>query len=79
MSETRSNAQPKRSTVIFKFVTATVMGAVFFLVPVRVGGQWTIPFDVVVSYLTERLPGAVALYSLLAILASVVLNAWCEL
>lgn len=74
MTEDKGTVDTNRSRAIFKFVTATIIGAFFFLVPVQVGGQWTIPFDVVVGYLTEDLPSAVALYSLLAILASVALS-----
>lgn len=79
MTETESTTAASRSQDIFKFVVATVIGAFFFLVLVRMVGQWTIPFDVVVSYLTDNLSGAVALYSLLAILASVVLSIAAEL
>lgn len=80
MTETESASSTSRPPgAIAKFVIATLVGAFFFLVPVRVGGEWTIPFDVVVGYITEGLPGAVALYSLLAILASVVLTLVAEL
>jgi len=80
MAETESTTSTSRPTgAVFKFVIATLVGAFFFLVPVRVGGEWTIPFDVVVGYITEGLPGAVALYCLLAILASVVLSIVAEL
>lgn len=80
MTETESASSTSRPTgAVAKFVIATLVGAFFFLVPVRVGGEWTIPFDVVVGYITEGLPGAVALYSLLAILASVVLTLVAEL
>lgn len=72
---TESAASTSRPTgAVAKFVIATLVGAFFFLVPVRVGGEWTMPFDVVVGYITEGFPGAVALYSLLAILISVVLS-----
>ncbi len=79
MTEAESTATPNRSRAILKFVLATIVGAFFFLIPVRVGGQWTIPFDVIVSYIREDFPGAVALYSLLAILSSVVLTIVAEL
>ncbi|MGF1471043.1 MAG: YjiH family protein [Rubrobacteraceae bacterium] len=79
MTETESQPQRNRSGAIFKFVVATVIGAFFFLVPIQVAGQWTIPFDVVVGFFVEDLPGAVALYSLLLILASVVLSLVAEL
>ncbi len=80
MTETESAASTSRPTgAVAKFVIATLVGAFFFLVPVRVGGEWTIPFDVVVGFITEGFPGAVALYSLLAILTSVVLSLVAEL
>jgi nucleoside recognition membrane protein YjiH len=79
VTEAESTATPNRSGAILKFVLATLVGAFFFLVPVQVGGQWTIPFDVIVSYIRENFPGAVALYVLLAILSSVVLTIVAEL
>ena len=80
MTETESAASTSRPTgAVAKFVIATLVGAFFFLVPVRVGGEWTIPFDVVVGYITGGFPGAVALYCLLAILISVVLSLMAEL
>lgn len=80
MTETQDTATTGRqSGAVFKFVTATLVGAFFFLVPVRVGGEWTIPFDVVVSFVTGNFPGAVALYCLLAILVCVVLSLVAEL
>ena len=79
MTDAESTATLTRSGGILKFVLATIVGAIFFLVPVRVGGQWTIPFDVIVSYIREGFPGAVALYVLLAILSSVVLTIVAEL
>jgi len=80
VAETQDTATTGRPAgAVFKFVTATLVGAFFFLVPVRAGGEWTIPFDVVVSYITGNFPGAVALYCLLAILASVLLSVIAEL
>ncbi len=61
-----------------KFVLTTLIGGFFFLVPVYVGG-WTIPFDVVVSYITNGVPGAVAVYCLVVILASAALSVVAEL
>lgn len=80
MTEMQGTAMTSRPAgAVVKFVVATLVGAFFFLVPVRVGGEWTIPFDVVVGYITEGFPGAVALYCLLAILASVALSLVAEL
>lgn len=80
MTESESAASTGRPTgAVAKFVIATLVGAFFFLVPVRVEGEWTIPFDVVVGYITEGFPGVVALYCLLAILSSVALSLVAEL
>ncbi|TCJ18313.1 YjiH family protein [Rubrobacter taiwanensis] len=68
-----------RSAAALRFVLTTVVGAFFFLVPVYYAGQWTIPFDVVVSYIRGGFPQAVALYCLVVILASVALSVAAEL
>lgn len=60
-------AEQASGSTIAKFVVTTLVGALFFLVPVYYNEQWTIPFDVVVSFIRDNAPGAVALYSLLAI------------
>lgn len=63
---------PRSALVVF--VIATVVGGVFFLVPIRVDGQWTIPFDVVVSTIREELPGLVAAYSAVVIVSAAVVS-----
>lgn len=75
---TENTATANRSGAMAKFVVTTLIGAFFFLVPVYVGG-WTIPFDVVVSYITDGVPGVVALYCLVVILASAALSVVAEL
>lgn len=59
MTEAESIAPANRSGAILKFIIATLVGAFFFMVPVKVGGEWTIPFDVVVSFITENFPRVV--------------------
>jgi nucleoside recognition membrane protein YjiH len=54
---------------VAKFVIAFLIGAVFFLVPVPWQGELTVPFDIVVSNVTERFPDAVGVYSLAIIVA----------
>ncbi|MGH3666553.1 MAG: YjiH family protein, partial [Egibacteraceae bacterium] len=71
---TTSQASERPRGVMVKFVLTTLVGAVFFLLPVPVGGQLTIPFDVVVSTINDGAPQAVAVYCLVAILASAVLS-----
>ncbi|WP_318570401.1 YjiH family protein [Salinigranum marinum] len=63
-----------RGRPVLKFVTAFVIGAVFFLVPVPYQGQVTVPFDIVVSTITEGAPNAVGVYSLAIIVAGGVLT-----
>jgi len=63
-----------RGQPVLKFVTAFLIGAVFFLVPVPYQGQVTVPFDIVVSTITEGAPDAVGVYSLAIIVAGGVLT-----
>ncbi|TCP47210.1 nucleoside recognition membrane protein YjiH [Tamaricihabitans halophyticus] len=68
-----NTAIPHRRAV-WRFLGTTVFGALFFLLPVKVDGSWTIPFDVAISAITDNVPDAVALYSMLAIVVSAVLT-----
>ncbi|PSP57115.1 transporter gate domain protein [Halobacteriales archaeon QS_1_67_19] len=54
---------------IAKFVVAFTIGAFFFLLPVPWEGELTVPFDIVVSYVTETFPDAVGVYALAIIVA----------
>lgn len=67
-------ADQASSATVAKFVLTTLVGALFFLVPVYYNEQWTIPFDVVVSFIRTNAPGAVALYSLVTILVAACLS-----
>lgn len=58
----------------WRFVATTLIGSLFFLLPVYVDGSWTIPFDVAVGALTDGFPTGAELYTLLVILASAVLT-----
>ncbi|WP_219416862.1 YjiH family protein [Pseudonocardia nigra] len=60
--------------VTMRLVLATLAGAVFFLLPVYWGGSWTVPFDIVVSAITDGLPGLVAYYSLALIVGALALS-----
>lgn len=55
-----------------RFLLSGSIGLAFFLLPVRVGGRLTVPFDVAISWITRSLPGAVAVYCLLVILAGAI-------
>ncbi|QVQ51847.1 YjiH family protein [Spiractinospora alimapuensis] len=57
-----------------RFVTATLVGLVFFLLPIPVGGKWTILFDVIVSGITDGFPTAVRYFALVVVIASAVLT-----
>jgi nucleoside recognition membrane protein YjiH len=69
-----STLESSSSAVTRRLLLATVAGAVFFLLPVRWQGSWTVPFDIVVSTITDELPGVVRYYSLLLILGALVLT-----
>lgn len=64
---------------VAKFVVAFAIGAFFFLLPVPWEGSITVPFDVVVSYVTENFPDAVGVYSLAIIVAGAVLTTLAKL
>ena len=59
---------------VAKFVAAFAIGAFFFLLPIPWEGSITVPFDVVVSYITETFPDAVGVYALAIIVAGAVLT-----
>ncbi|WP_017615170.1 YjiH family protein [Nocardiopsis salina] len=63
---------PARGRV--RFVVATVVGLVFFLLPIPAEGQWTILFDLLVSGITEGFPTAVRYYALTAVLVAAALT-----
>src|SRR6056297_2734319 len=54
---------------VAKFLVAFLVGGVFFLLPVPYQGEVTVPFDIVVSNITENFPDAVGVYSLAIIVA----------
>jgi nucleoside recognition membrane protein YjiH len=56
-----------RSVPVSKFVLAFVIGFVFFLVPVPWDGQVTVPFDIVVSWITDSFPTIASMYALVLI------------
>jgi len=62
-----------------KFVFAFGVGFFFFLVPVPQDGTWTVPFDIVVSFLTDNFPVAVGWFALALIVAGGVLTTVAEL
>lgn len=54
---------------VAKFVAAFLVGFVFFLVPVPWEGQVTVPFDIVVSWITDSFPTIAGVYALALIVA----------
>ena len=61
-----------------KFLIAFAVGAVFFLIPVPWQGEWTVPFDIVVSSITETYPSAAGVYAALLILGGGILTTVAE-
>jgi nucleoside recognition membrane protein YjiH len=59
---------------VAKFLVAFLVGAVFFLLPVPWQGEVTVPFDIVVSWITGSFPNAVGVYALGIIIAGGVLT-----
>jgi len=52
------------------FIIALIIGIAFFLFPVTYEGRSTVPFDIVVSYITDTFTDVVAVYVLISILIS---------
>jgi len=59
---------------VAKFVVAFAVGAFFFLLPIPWEGELTVPFDVVVSYITATFPDAVGVYAAAIIVVGAVLT-----
>lgn len=62
-----------------KFVVAFAIGAFFFLLPVPWEGEITVPFDIVVSWITATFPDAVGVYALAIIVAGGLVTTLAEL
>ncbi|WP_116043248.1 YjiH family protein [Amycolatopsis palatopharyngis] len=69
-----TTTDPTSPAVTRRLVLATVAGALFFLLPVRWDGSWTVPFDVAVSTITGELSWLVEYYSLALILGALALT-----
>lgn len=68
-----------RSVPVSKFTLAFVIGFVFFLVPVPWDGQVTVPFDIVVSWITDSFPTITGVYALVLIVVGGLLTTLAEL
>ncbi|WP_255167896.1 hypothetical protein [Natrononativus amylolyticus] len=68
-----------RGRPVTKFAVAFAIGFLFFLVPVPWGEQITVPFDIVVSTITDSFPTLAGVYALLLILAGGILTTVAEL
>jgi len=68
----------RRAEPIAKFVVAFLIGFVFFLVPVPWEGSWTVPFDIVVSWITESFPAVAGAFALVLILGGGILTTLAE-
>ncbi len=58
----------KNKRSIRRFILSSLVGVGFFLVPIPFGGRFTVPFDIVVSWITQNVPHLVAVYCMLVIL-----------
>ncbi|SFQ59427.1 nucleoside recognition GATE domain-containing membrane protein YjiH [Amycolatopsis arida] len=72
MSATTSSSTNRSG--LLRLALATFGGALFFLLPVRWQGKWTVPFDIVVSTVTRELPTLVRYYSLALIVGALLLT-----
>jgi nucleoside recognition membrane protein YjiH len=68
-----------RPRPIAKFVVAFLIGFVFFLVPIPWEGSVTVPFDIVVSSITETYPTFAGVFALALIIAGGLLTSIAEL
>lgn len=57
-----------------RFIAATLVGLVFFLLPIPAEGSWTIPFDLLINAIKDTAPSAVRYYTLAAVLLAAVLT-----
>ncbi|OVE83064.1 YjiH family protein [Natronolimnobius baerhuensis] len=68
-----------RGGPVSKFVVAFLIGFFFFLVPVPWDGQITVPFDIVVSWITGTYPTFAGAYALALIISGGLLTTLAEL
>lgn len=69
-----TSTQLTERAVTRRLLIATLAGALFFLLPVKWSGSWTVPFDIAVSTITDELPQVVRYYTLLVIVAALALT-----
>jgi len=62
--------EPFQKKPFFVFLISFIIGIGFFLFPVTHEGTTTVPFDIVVDYITGNFPAAVGTYVLISILIS---------
>ena len=58
----------KDTGLLFKFILLSAIGIFMFFVPVKYNGQATIPLEIVISFLIEKLPIVVKIYAFIAIM-----------
>jgi nucleoside recognition membrane protein YjiH len=66
-----SQQTPSRKAT-FRFLFYSFLGVCFFMLPLPSGGRVTVPFDMVVSWITTRASSVVAVYCLILIVAGAV-------
>lgn len=59
-------ATPGAATV--RFLVSSLLGLAFFLLPIPVGGRFTVPFDVAVQWIVGAAPSVIGVYCLAMIL-----------
>lgn len=64
---------------VLKFAIAFAIGFFFFLVPVPWEGSITVPFDIVVSWITETFPTGADAYALILVVAGGILTTMAEI
>lgn len=64
---------------VLKFIVAFAIGVFFFLIPVPWEGTVTVPFDIVVSAITDNFPVLAGAYAMILIIAGGILTTLAEL
>lgn len=66
--EKRDKKLYKDSSLVLKFILLSAIGIFMFFIPVRVNGATTIPLEVAITFLIEKLPHVVKAYAFIVIM-----------
>jgi len=72
-----NQARPRGAAL--RFLVPAILGLAFFMLPIPSGGRITVPFDLVVGWITRQAPTAVAVYCFLLILVGAVASSFSAL